>query len=70
MRRTHDAGARDKRACRTENPIGYLYWHSESARRIKAGERQVRCDNCGLYVFPKWPADREGHHGRNVRAAR
>ena len=55
-----------KRACREDNPIGYLQWHAEAGRRIKAGERQVKCDNCGRYVFPRWKADREGHYGANL----
>ena len=37
-------------------PTGYLAWHADAEIRSKRGERQVVCDECGLWSWPRLAA--------------
>jgi hypothetical protein len=34
-------------------PAGYAAWHEWAAAQHRAGLRQARCRNCGLWKFPQ-----------------
>jgi hypothetical protein len=44
--------------------IGYIVWHNEAERRDQAGEKQIRCAQCDLWVYPQWPEDIADHNAR------
>ncbi len=37
---------------RHPNPIGYTEWHAMSERLAAKGQKQTKCQTCGLYQWP------------------
>lgn len=46
-----------------QKSVGYLEWHEEAERRAKRGEHQLKCQDCGRWYWPLWPAEAALHRG-------
>ena len=44
----------DMRGClhHQRSGLGYLAWHEDAERRMDRGEKQVRCPDCHLWLWP------------------
>ena len=50
--------------------LRYVAWHAQAEQRIKHGERQIHCSECGLWMWPEefgekpvHPASQEDQQG-------
>ena len=50
-----------------ENDLPYTAFHADAERRQKAGERQVYCLKCRLWVWPDQVAVEHREHTRTAK---